>query len=105
MSWVWLAAAILAELGATLSLRASDGFRKRSWLVPLAVGYALAFVFLALALDAGMAIGVAYGGVWVATGIALVALLARAVWKDPLTKRMILGIAVIAAGVILVELG
>lgn len=104
MSWVWLIAAIVAELGATLSLRASDGFRKRLWLIPLGIGYALAFVFLALALNAGMHIGVAYG-IWVAAGIALIALLARAIWKDPLTKRMILGIVVIAAGVILVEVG
>jgi small multidrug resistance pump len=104
MSWAWLVAAIIAELGATLSLRASDGFRKRLWLLPLTIGYALAFMFLALALNAGMHVGVAYG-IWAAAGISLIALLARAIWKDPLTKRMVLGIVVIAAGVILVEVG
>lgn len=104
MSWVWLAAAIAAEVAATLSLRASDGLRRRSWLVPMAAGYGVAFVALALALDAGMPVGVAYG-IWTAVGIALVALLARAIWNDPLTKRMVGGMALIAMGVILIELG
>lgn len=104
MNWVWLLAAIGTELGATLSLRASDGLRRRLWIIPIVAGYILAFVFLAFALAAGMGIGVAYG-IWAATGIALVALLARVIWKDPLTKRMIAGIAVIAVGVLLVEIG
>ena len=104
MSGVWLAAAIAAEITGTLGLRASDGFRNRPWLLLVAAGYAAAFGFLALALAAGMPVGVAYG-IWTATGIALVALLARVIWKDPLTKRMLLGIAIIAIGVLLVEIG
>lgn len=104
MSWLWLAAAIAAELCATLSLRASDGFRKRWWLLPVVLGYLVSFVFLALTLNAGMPVGVAYG-IWTAVGIGLVALLARAIWGDPLNRRMMLGIVVIAAGVVLVELG
>lgn len=104
MSWIWLSFAITAEIGATLSLRASDGIRRRVWLIPVVAGYAAAFFFLGRALDAGMKLGVAYG-IWSALGIALVALLARLIWNDPLTGRMVLGIGVIAVGVILVELG
>lgn len=104
MSWTWLMLAIAAEIVATLSLRASDGFRRRAWLVPVAVGYCLAFTFLAQSLAAGMKVGGAYG-VWVAAGVAAVAVLARAIWNDPLTPRMVAGIGVIAAGVLLVELG
>lgn len=48
--------------------------------------------------------GIAYG-IWTAAGIALVALLARAIWKDPLTPRMLAGIGIIILGVLLVELG
>ena len=47
MSWVWLGAAITAEIGATLSLRASEGMRRRIWLIPVVSGYAAAFYFLA----------------------------------------------------------
>lgn len=104
MSWGWLSAAIAAEIAATLSLRASNGMRQRVWLLPVVTGYAAAFFFLAQALEAGMKLGVAYG-VWSALGIALVALLARLIWNDPLTSRMILGIGVIAVGVVLVEMG
>ena len=104
MSWIWLACAIVSEVAATLSLRGSDGFRKKRWIAPSMIFYAAGFTFLGLSLHAGMPVGVAYG-IWTAIGIALIALLARAIWKDPLTKRMVLGIVLIIAGVALVDLG
>ena len=58
MMWLALVGAILSEVTATLSLRASEGLRKKPWVVPLAVFYPLAFVLLTVSLDAGMAIGV-----------------------------------------------
>lgn len=104
MSWIWLILSILFEVVGTLSLRASDGFRKRLWLIPVIAGYATAFTFLGLALSAGMPVGVAYG-IWTSVGIILVAVLARSLWKDPLTKKMLLGMGIIIAGVLLVEFG
>ncbi|GAA1481628.1 SMR family transporter [Gordonia sinesedis] len=103
MTWVWLLLAIAAEVVGTLSLRASDGLRRKRWLLVVAVAYLCAFGFLSLSLAAGMLIGVAYG-IWTAVGIVAVALLARVIWRDPLTPRMIAGMVVIAAGVLLVEL-
>jgi small multidrug resistance pump len=87
-----------------MSLRASDGMRKRPWIAALTGGYILSFILLSLSLDQGMPLGVAYG-VWAATGIALTATLARAIFKEPLTRTMTVGIGFIAAGVLLVELG
>lgn len=104
MSWVWLAAAIVSELMGTLSLRASSGFRRPRWIVGVVAGYGVAFVFLSMALRAGMPVGVAYG-IWTAVGVALIALLARAIWDEPLTRRMLLGIGLIVIGVVLVEVG
>lgn len=104
MTWVWLLLAITLEVAGTLSLRASEGFRRRLWLLPMGVAYALSFLCLSLSFAAGMHVGVAYG-IWTAAGIALIALLARAIWREPLTKRMLAGIAVIAVGVVLIELG
>jgi len=104
MSGVWLASAIAVELVGTLSLRASDGMRKRLWLLPMVIAYLLSFFFLSMSLNAGMHVGVAYG-IWVAAGIAMVALLARVIWKDPLTKKMLAGIGFIVAGVVLIEMG
>jgi small multidrug resistance pump len=50
-----------------------------------------------------MPVGVAYG-VWSACGVALVALLGRVLFAEPLTWVMGLGIAFIIAGVLTIEL-
>ncbi|MEU0092424.1 multidrug efflux SMR transporter [Kribbella sp. NPDC006257] len=104
MKWLFLLGAIAAEVGATMSLRASDGMRKKKWIAAIAGGYVLAFVLLSLSLDEGMPLGVAYG-IWAATGVALTAALARVIFKEPLTAVMTIGIGLIAAGVLVVELG
>lgn len=104
MGWVWLALSIAFEVTGTLSLRASEGFRKPRWVVALAFSYASAFFFLALALQTGMPVGVAYG-LWTAIGIVLIALLAQQIWAESITRRMLLGMLVIIVGVFLVELG
>ena len=51
-----------------------------------------------------MPVGVAYG-IWSASGVALTAVLAALVFRDPLTVRIGLGIAAVIGGVLLVELG
>ena len=104
MMWLALVAAILSEVTATLSLRASEGLRKKVWIVPLAIFYPLAFVLLTVSLDAGMAIGVAYG-IWGAAGVAVTAVMASILFDQALTGVMVLGLVLIVAGVLLVELG
>ena len=101
--WLALAGAIGTEVLATLSLRASDGFRRRRWIVPVAAGYLLSFYLLCVSLSLGMPVGVAYG-IWTACGVALVAVAARVLFRDPLTWRMIAGIALIIAGVLTIEM-
>lgn len=101
--WLALADAIGTEVLATLSLRASDGFRRRRWIVPVAAGYLLSFYLLWVSLSLGMPVGVAYG-IWTACGVALVAVAARVLFRDPLTWRMIAGIALIIAGVLTIEM-
>jgi small multidrug resistance pump len=101
--WLALAGAILVEVFATLSLRASDGFRKKAWMVPVVTGYLLSFYLLWLSLGLGMPVGIAYG-VWSACGVALVAILARFLFNEPLTAMMGLGIALIVGGVLTIEM-
>jgi small multidrug resistance pump len=101
--WLALAGAILVEVVATLSLRASDGFRKKAWIAPVALGYVASFYLLWLSLSLGMPVGVAYG-VWTACGVALVAIIARFVFSEPLTWLMGAGIALIVAGVLTIEM-
>ena len=103
MMWWTLAGAIVIEVVATLSLRASDGFRKKVWIAPVLIGYLASFYLLWLTLALGMPVGIAYG-VWTACGVALVALIARVVFAEPLTLVMVSGIALIVAGVLTIEL-
>ena len=101
--WLALAGAILVEVFATLSLRASDGFRKKAWVVPVVAGYLGSFYLLWVSLGLGMPVGIAYG-VWSACGVALVAVIARFLFDEPLTWVMGLGIALIIGGVLTIEM-
>jgi small multidrug resistance pump len=100
--WLALAGAIVTEVIGTLALRASDGFRRRRWILPMSVAYLASFYLLWLTLSLGMAVGIAYG-VWTACGVALVAVAARFLFDEPLTWLMGLGIALIVAGVLTIE--
>lgn len=103
MGWLFLGLAILSEVAATLSLRqAAHGSRR--WYAPVVVGYLAAFALLALVLRAGVGLGVAYG-IWTAAGVALTAVASRWLFGEALTRTMLTGIAVIAAGVLLIEVG
>jgi len=103
MMWLTLAAGIVLEVLSTLGLRASDGFRKRAWIAPVIVGYVASFALISWTLSLGMPVGIAYG-VWSACGVALVAVLAKWLFGEPLTPLMIGGIALIIAGVLTIEL-
>ncbi len=78
--WAALAGAILFEVIATVALRASEGFRKRIWIIPVTIGYLASFYLLWLTLALGMHVGIAYG-VWTACGVALVAVAARVLFR------------------------
>jgi len=104
MTWLLLVGAIVFEVAATLSLRASEGLRKKLWAIPIAVFYVAAFGMLTIALGEGLPVGIAYG-IWAACGVALTAVGARLFFRDPLTRRMGWGIGLIAVGVIVIELG
>ncbi|MEU6483435.1 SMR family transporter [Streptomyces sp. NPDC046887] len=100
--WLLLAAAIGLEVTATLSLRAA--LDQPAWYALVAAGYVGAFVMLGMVLRAGLGLGVAYG-IWGASGVALTALLATALYGDPLTGTMGVGIVLVIGGVLCVELG
>lgn len=100
--WALLAGAIIVEVAATLSLRASQDHS--AWLLVVVAGYVAAFTFLTLVLRAGMPVGVAYG-IWGAVGTAGTAVLAAALFNDPFTWPVVAGIGLIIAGVLLIEFG
>ncbi len=101
-NWVLLGAAIMTEITATLSLRASQDHS--AWWAVVVTGYLGSFVLLTMVLRTGMPVGVAYG-IWGAMGTAGTAMLAAALFGDPFTWPIVAGIALIITGVLLVELG
>ena len=104
MTWVLLCLAIAAEVGATLALRAHAGSRRPVWVWATAAGYVASFLLLGLVLAAGLPVGIVYA-VWAALGVAATALLGRTLFGDRLPPVAVVGIAVIVAGVALLEVG
>ena len=102
--WLMLGGAILLEVVATLSLKASDGLTRWPWIIPVVGGYVGAFVMLSQVLRLGMRVGTAYA-TWAGAGVALTAVLAWVVFGERLTWTMGAGLVLIVAGVALVELG
>jgi small multidrug resistance pump len=102
--WLWLAAAIVAEVTATVSLRLSDGFTRPLPLVVTLLGYSLAFYALSRALARGMALGVAYA-VWAACGVAIIAVIGAVFLGERLTWVQVGGIVLVIGGVLALELG
>jgi small multidrug resistance pump len=100
--WVLLSAAIATEVSGTLSLRASQDHS--AWLAVVVVGYISSFVLMAAVLRAGMPVGVAYG-IWGAIGTAVTAVAASVIFGEAFTWALAAGIALIIAGVLLIEFG
>ena len=103
-AWLLLVVAIGAEVAGTLALRMAVATGRRAWYVAVVAGYAVAFTSLSGSLAAGMPLGVAYG-IWTAVGVALTALLSVVLFREAFNWIMALGVLLVGAGVLLVELG
>ena len=97
-----LACAILSEVTGSLSMKAA--LEHPGWYAVVLVGYVSSFVFLDRVLRAGLPLGVAYG-IWGAVGVALTATLSAAFFDEVLTRTTLVGIALVVAGVLFIELG
>lgn len=102
MGQIYLAIAILAEVIATSALKTSDEFSRIGPSILVVVGYAVSFYFLSLALKS-IPLGVAYA-IWAGVGVALIAIVATVVYKQTPDLPAILGICLIVAGVIVINL-
>lgn len=101
MSWLYLAIAIVAEVIATSALKAADGFTRLGPSVVVVIGYGTAFYFLSLALR-GVPVGVAYA-VWSGVGIVLISVIAWLLHGQRLDAPAIVGMALIVAGVVVLN--
>lgn len=102
MYWIYLTIAIVSEVVATSALKAADGFTRVIPSLLVVAGYASAFFFLSLTLRA-IPLGVAYA-VWSGVGLALVSLIGWVLYDQSLDAGALVGIALIIAGVLVLNL-
>lgn len=102
MSYLHLAIAIVSEVIATSFLGRSEGFTRPIPTLIMAAGYIVAFYFLSLTLR-HIPTGVAYA-IWSGVGIILIAAIAWIVQGQKLDAPAILGMALIIAGVLVMNL-
>lgn len=101
-SWILLSVAILAEVIGTSALKASAGFSRLWPSLVVVAGYGTAFYFLSLALR-NIPIGIAYA-VWSGAGIVLIAVIGTIVFKQKLDAPALIGMSLIVAGVLVLNL-
>ena len=101
MAYIYLGIAIIAEVIATSALKASDEFTKVLPSVTVVVGYAAAFYFLTLVLRT-IPVGIAYG-IWAGLGIVLITIVGALVFKQIPDLPAVIGMALIVAGVVVVN--
>ena len=102
MSVLYLAAAIILEICGTTSLKLSDGFTRIGPAGAVVICYAASFALLSLALR-GIDLSIAYA-VWSGVGVALITLIAWAMFGQRLDAFALLGIALIVAGVLVIRI-
>ncbi|MGR3722882.1 multidrug efflux SMR transporter [Abyssibius alkaniclasticus] len=101
MQWILLTLAIIGEVIGTSALKASDGLTHWGYALVTLLGYAVAFYFLSIVLKT-MPVGVAYA-IWSGAGVALVTLIGLVVFQQKLDFGAMLGIGLIVAGVLVLN--
>ncbi len=101
MAYLYLAIAIVGEVVGTAALKATEEFTRLIPSLIVVVGYGTAFFFLTLALRT-IPVGIAYA-VWAGIGIVLISAAAWVLYKQALDAPAIVGIALIAIGVVVIN--
>ncbi|SEJ88485.1 small multidrug resistance pump [Sphingomonas sp. OV641] len=101
MKYLYLASAIIAEVIGTSFMKESDGFSRLVPSIITAIAYAIAFYFLSQTLKT-IPTGIAYA-IWSGAGIVLITAIAWVFQGQKLDVAAMLGMALIVAGVIVMN--
>lgn len=101
MNYLYLALAIVCEVVATTSLKASAGFTRLTPSLLVVAGYGAAFFLMSLTLRT-VPVGVAYA-VWSGVGIVLISAASYFVYGQSLDAPALAGIGLILAGVVVIH--
>lgn len=104
MVYLLLVGAILLEVIGTVALKLSEGFSKFIPSAIVVIGYLGSFLLLGIGLNKGLSVSVAYA-IWAGAGTALVAVAGIVLFKEQISTLGFLGIGLIIAGVVMLELG
>ncbi len=102
MHYIYLFFAVLAETIGTSALQASQQFTRLWPSVTVVIAYALSFYLLSLSLKF-MPVGVVYA-LWSGLGIVFIAIIGFAVFGQRLDAPAVLGLALIIAGIMVIQL-
>lgn len=102
MAYFYLALAIIVEVIATSTLKATEEFTKLIPSTIVLIGYGISFYLMSLVLRA-IPIGVTYA-VWSGVGIVLIAIAGALFYKEIPDTPAIIGMGLITAGVIVIHL-
>ncbi|MDP3845664.1 MAG: multidrug efflux SMR transporter [Pseudomonas sp.] len=100
--YLFLGIAIAAEVIATTSMKALDGFNKPLPLILVVAGYGLSLWLLSVVVKT-IPIGIAYA-VWAGLGIVLVSIAALFLYQQKLDLPAIVGMSLIVGGVVVIQL-
>lgn len=100
-AYVLLACAIALEVAATSLLKASDGMSRLWPTLGSLIGYGLCFWLLSMVMKS-VPTGIAYA-IWSGVGIVLISLIGLVVFKQKLDLPAQIGIALICAGVVVIN--
>lgn len=103
MPYVLLGFAIVAEILATSLMKETDGFTRPLPTLACIAGYIVAFALLAQAVKS-VQVGVAYA-MWAGIGTVAIAIIGALFLSEPLTAAKAAGIALVVAGVTVLNLG
>ncbi len=102
MSYFYLALAIVAEVIATSSLRATEEFTKPIPTLIMVVAYGFAFYFMTLALRT-LPLGFTYA-VWSGLGIVLISIIGIVMYDERLDLPAVIGMGMIIIGVVIIQM-
>ena len=101
LAYLYLGIAIIAEVIATSSLKASEEFTRLIPSVIVVIGYGLSFYFMTLVLRS-IPVGITYA-VWSGVGIVLVAVIGIFLYKQVPDLPAMIGMGLIVAGVVVIH--
>lgn len=101
-AYLLLMIAIISEVIATLSLKASDGFSQLLPSIIVVIGYAIAFYCLSIVVQS-LPLGLTYA-IWTGLGTVLITLFGLFLYQQQIDFAAWLGILLIIAGIIVIQL-